>query len=91
MFVTLSVCLLRNRVGWLSAYAGHGYARQAARSGFGKWIARYGRSPVISEIADDRTGSYGRVNIIMPRPSRLRVRVANLRTYSVFVTQAVPS
>ena len=26
--------------------------------------------PVVSEIADEKTGSYGRVNIVVPRPSR---------------------
>merc|ERR1711957_975857 len=27
--------------------------------------------PVISEISDDNSGSYGHVNIVIPRPSRL--------------------
>ena len=27
--------------------------------------------PVTSEISDDNTGSFGRVNVVLPRPSRL--------------------
>ena len=48
--------------------------------------------PVVSEIADEKTGSYGRVNIVVPRPSRHDITKLHLFVRNPNIcTQVIPT